>query len=187
MNIGFCITGSFCTHSLILEEIKKLKEKGYKIIPIVSDNVYSLDTRFGCAKKFIEDLENITQEKVIHSIVETEPLGPKNAIDVIVVAPCTGNTLAKLALGLSDNAVTMATKSHMRNNKPVVIGVSSNDALGLNLKNISTLLNSKNIYFIPFRQDSPSGKPKSLVADFSKIEETIKEAMSGTQIEPLLL
>lgn len=187
LTIGFGITGSFCTHDLILNEIKNLVEKGYKIIPILTDKVLTTSTRFGTAQDFILKIENLTGNKVVSTIVEAEPIGPKNLIDILVVAPTTGNTLAKLANAITDNAVTMVFKAHVRNNKPVVIGISSNDALGLNLKNIATLLNTKNIYFVPFAQDDPIKKPKSLIADYSKIEETIEGALKGEQIQPLLI
>ena len=187
LNIGFGITGSFCTHKLILEEIKILVEKGYNIIPILSDSVQKFSTRFGRKENFISEIERITGNVVVSNIVEAEPIGPNNLIDVFVVAPTTGNTLSKLANAITDNAVTMVFKSHVRNNKPVVVGISSNDALGLNLKNIATLLNTKNIYFVPFGQDDPVKKPKSLIADYSKIEDTILSAVKGEQIQPLLL
>ena len=187
LNIGFAITGSFCTHELILNEIKNLTEKGYNIVPIFTENVLNLSTRFGEAEKFYKEIESITKNKPIVSIVEAEPVGPKNLIDILVIAPTTGNTISKLANAITDNAVTMVFKAHVRNNKPVVIGVSSNDALGLNLKNIATLLNTKNVYFVPFGQDDPIKKPKSLIADYSLIEETILSALKGEQIQPLLL
>ena len=187
LNIGFGITGSFCTHKLILEEIKILVEKGYNIIPILSDSVQKFSTRFGRKENFISEIERITGNVVVSNIVEAEPIGPNNLIDVFVVAPTTGNTLSKLANAITDNAVTMVFKSHVRNNKPVVVGISSNDGLGLNLKNIATLLNTKNIYFVPFGQDDPVKKPKSLIADYSKIEDTILSAVKGEQIQPLLL
>ena len=187
LNIGFGITGSFCTHKLILEEIKILVEKGYNIIPILSDSVQKFSTRFGRKENFISEIERITGNVVVSNIVEAEPIGPNNLIDVFVVAPTTGNTLSKLANAITDNAVTMVFKSPVRNNKPVVVGISSNDGLGLNLKNIATLLNTKNIYFVPFGQDDPVKKPKSLIADYSKIEDTILSAVKGEQIQPLLL
>ena len=186
INIGFAITGSFCTHEKILEEIKKLSQKDYNIIPIVTNAVFKTNTRFGDAKNFLKNLETITKNKVISTITDAEPLGPQNKIDILVIAPCTGNTISKLALGITDNAVLMTAKSHQRNNKPIVVGISSNDALGLNLKNIATLLNSKNFFFVPFSQDSPQNKPKSLVANWEKLEETIKSALLGKQLEPLI-
>lgn len=186
-NIGFAITGSFCTHQKILEIIKDLVDKGYNIIPIFSEKVSTTDTRFGTAKDFKDKIINLTNRHPIESIVDAEPLGPKEMIDVLVVAPCTGNTLAKLANAIIDNAVTMATKAHLRNNKPVVIGLSSNDALGLNLKNIATLIVTKNVYFVPFGQDNPEKKPKSLIADYNQIEKTMLEAIAEKQIQPILL
>ncbi|MDD4211117.1 MAG: dipicolinate synthase subunit B [Clostridia bacterium] len=186
-NIGFAITGSFCTHQKILEIIKDLVDKGYNIIPIFSEKVSTTDTRFGTAKDFKDKIINLTNRHPIESIVDAEPLGPKGMIDVLVVAPCTGNTLAKLANAIIDNAVTMATKAHLRNNKPVVIGLSSNDALGLNLKNIATLIVTKNVYFVPFGQDNPEKKPKSLIADYNQIEKTMLEAIAEKQIQPILL
>ncbi len=185
MNIGFAITGSFCTHNEIINEIKKLVEKGYNVLPIVTEKVYTTDTRFGLAKDFINNLEQITGNGVVHNIVGAEPIGPKGMIDVLVVAPCTGNTLAKLANAITDNAVTMTAKSLMRNNKPVVIGVSSNDVLGLNMKNFATLLNTKNVFFVPMRQDDPQKKPKSLIAFWQEIEETIISALKGEQLQPI--
>ena len=186
MKIGLAITGSFCTHEEILNEAKILK-KTYDILPIISDSVKNTDTRFGKAKDFIENLEKITENSVISDIVSAEPIGPNNLIDILVIAPCTGNTLAKLANGISDNAVTMTAKSHMRNYKPIVIGISTNDALGFNLKNIATLLNSKNIFFVPFGQDNANKKPKSLISDYSMIGKTIELALENKQLQPLLI
>ena len=184
-NIGFAITGSFCTHKKILEVIKKLSEN-YNIVPIVTNAVKTINTRFGDNKEFLQQLEEITKNKVVATLVDAEPLGPQNKIDVLVIAPCTGNTLAKLASGITDNAVLMTAKAHQRNNKPIVVGISTNDALGLNLKNIATLLNSKNFFFVPFFQDSPKLKPKSLVAKWELLEETIQKAIKNEQIEPLI-
>lgn len=187
MNIGIAITGSFCTYSQIIKIIKEIKEKGNNIIPIVSKEVLLTNTRFGKASDFIKEIEELTEHKVVSNIVEAEPLGPSNSIDVLAIAPCTGNTLAKLANGLSDDAVTMSAKAHMRNYKPLVIGISTNDALGLNLQNIAKLLNAKNVFFVPFRQDSPESKPKSMIADFSMLYETILKAQKKEQIQPLVL
>ncbi len=186
MNIGFGITGSFCTHNKVLEMIKNLVKSGHNVIPIITETVAKTDTRFGVAEQFLKSLKDITKNEVISNIVQAEPIGPKNMIDILVIAPCTGNTLAKLASAITDNAVIMTAKSLMRNNKSVVIGVSTNDGLGLNLNNIATLLNSKNIYFIPFKQDDPINKPKSLIACWDKTEETIIQAFDKKQIQPLL-
>lgn len=185
MNIGFAVTGSFCTHAEILKQIKNLVDKGHNILPIVTTSVYTTSTRFGSSQDFIKNLVDITKNKVVYDLVGAEPIGPKNLIDILVVAPCTGNTLAKLANAVTDNAVTMTAKSLMRNNKPIVIAVSSNDALGLNMKNLATLLNSKNIYFVPMHQDNPQKKPKSLIAIWGDIEETILNAVKDEQIQPL--
>lgn len=187
MNIGFGITGSFCTHKQILEEIKSLVKKGYNVVPIITEVVKKTDTRFGSAKEFIKSLEETTGNMVIDDIVKAEPLGPKGIIDLIVIAPCTGNTLAKLANAISDNAVTMTAKSLMRNNKPVVVGVSSNDALGQNMQNIAKLMNSKNFYFVPMYQDDTANKPKSMVSKWNLIEETFLQAKEGNQIQPILI
>ena len=186
-NIGMAITGSFCTHDKILEKIEELKNKGYNIIPIFSDKVSTTDTRFGSAKAFRKKIIELTGNIPVENIVEAEPLGPKGMIDALIVAPCTGNTLAKLANAITDNAVTMATKAHLRNNKPVVIAISTNDALGLNLSSIATLMNSKNVYFVPFGQDNPDKKPKSMIADWNLLEETLLKAEENEQIQPVLI
>ena len=187
MNVGFGITASYCTHEQILKSLKQLVESGYNVFPIVTENVLKHNTRFGKAEDFVKKVEIITKNKVITNIVEAEPFGPKNLIDVLVIAPCTGNTLAKLSNAITDNAVTMTAKSIMRNNKPVVIGVATNDGLGLTMCNIAKLLNTKNFYFVPFKQDDPINKPKSVIADWSKIEQTMLQALEQKQIQPLLL
>lgn len=187
LKIGLGITGSFCNFNQIKDVIESLKEQNVKqIIPIVSYNTKNLDTRFYKAKDFIKMLEDNTNEKIIDTIVKAEPIGPKNLVDIIVVCPCTGNTLAKLANGITDTPVTMAIKSHIRNNKPVVLGVSTNDGLGVSFKNIGELLNTKNYYFVPFRQDDYTYKPKSLVLDYSYVIKTIEDAMDGKQIQPVI-
>lgn len=187
LRIGLGITGSFCNFNEVRNVIDSLKEqKVSKIIPIVSNNAKILDTRFYKAKEFIKMLEDNTKENIIDTIVKAEPIGPKNLVDVILICPCTGNTLAKLAYGITDTSVTMAVKSHIRNNKPVVIGVSTNDGLGASLKNIGELMNTKNFYFVPFRQDNYTYKPKSLVLDYSYIVETIEDAMESKQIQPVI-
>lgn len=186
INIGFAVTGSFCTHQLIVGEIKKLKEAGYNIIPIFSPSTASFDTRFGKAANFRAQVEEITENGVIDTLISAEPVGPQNMIDILVIAPCTGNTLSKLANATTDTAPTMVAKAHMRNNKPVVIGISTNDGLGLNMINLAQLVNSKNIYFVPFCQDNYVSKPKSLVADFALLEETIKSALEGQQLQPII-
>lgn len=185
--IGFAMTGSFCTFSKTIEELKKIVKTGAKVIPIMSYNSYNLDTRFGKASDFINEIESITGEKIIHTIQEAEPIGPKKMTDIMVIAPATGNTIAKLANGIIDGPVTMATKSHLRNNNPVVIAISTNDALSSSAENIGKLLNRKHYYFVPFRQDNPITKPRSLVYDFGYLQKTIEYALKNEQIEPIIL
>lgn len=185
-NIGIGITGSFCTHSEIIALIKELKKKKYNIIPILTDNANSVSTRFGSCDKFVENLIEITGNNVITSIVDAEPIGPNNIIDLLLVAPCTGNTLSKLANAITDNAVTMVAKALSRNNKPVVIGISTNDALGLNFRNLATLYNTKNYFFVPFFQDDAKVKPNSLKANWDYVAQTIESAEKGQQIQPIL-
>lgn len=188
LNIGLGITGSFCNFPRIKGLIESLKkEKVNKIIPIVSLVTNTYDTRFFVKDNFLEMLERETGEKIIDNIVDAEPIGPKNMIDVMVIVPCTGNSIAKLANGISDSAVLLATKGHIRNNKPVVIGISTNDGLGANFKNIGMLYDTKNFYFVPFSQDDYEKKPKSLVLDYSKVIDTIKLALNGEQIQPVLV
>ncbi len=185
--VGFAMCGSFCTFSSIIPHIKELKDKGYNVLPIMSEISYATDTRFGTAESFAKKIEDICDRRIIHSIKEAEPIGPKKLLDIMVIAPCTGNTLAKLACGIADSSVTLATKAHLRNERPVVIAVSSNDSLANNAKNIGTLLNLKNYYFVPMKQDDPIGKPRSVVADFSKISDTVELALGGRQIQPIWL
>ena len=185
--IGYAFCGSFCTHGRSLEVMRSLKEKGYDILPIMSETVYNTDTRFGKGCELIRMAENISGNQVIHSIVEAEKLGPKIKLDAMVVAPCTGNTLAKIARGITDTAVTMATKAHLRSDRPTVIALCSNDALSANLQNISILLERKNVYFTPLIQDDPENKPHSLVSEFSLIEKTLEYAIEGKQLRPLFI
>ena len=188
LNIGLGITGSFCNFPKIKGLIDDLKkEKVARIIPIVSSVTKTYDTRFFVKENFLEMLEKETSEKIIDHLVDAEPLGPKDMIDIMIIVPCTGNTVAKLASGITDSAVLMATKGHIRNNKPVVIGISTNDGLGANFKNIGLLYDTKNFYFVPFSQDDYKKKPKSLVLDYSKVMDTIKLARQGEQIQPLLV
>lgn len=187
ITIGYAFCGSFCTMKKSVEVLRELSRYDIKIKPIMSQIVYNTDTRFGKAADFIAEIEDICCEKIIHDIVSAEPIGPKNLLDVIVVAPCTGNSLAKIALGVTDTPVTMAVKAHLRNNKPVVLGIATNDALGASAKNIGLLHNTKNIFFVPYRQDDPVGKNNSLVCDFSLIPETVEKALLGEQIQPLFI
>lgn len=184
--LGFAITGSFCTYASILKEIQKLVENGYEIVPILSPVSASTDTRFGKASDFKTELKSITGREPLETLSAVEPLGPKGLIDALIIAPCTGNTLAKLANAVSDTPVNMAAKSLMRNEKPVIISISTNDALGLNLANIAKLIVAKNVFFVPFGQDDAKNKPKSLISDVSLIEETLLAAEKGTQLQPLL-
>ncbi len=186
MTIGFALCGSFCTYSSAFPAMETLA-KNHKIIPIFSGAAYETNTRFGTAAEHIEKATAICGRSPLHTIPEVEPIGPKKLLDVLVIAPCTGNTLAKLAHGIADTPVTMAAKSHLRNGRPVVIGISTNDALAGAAENIGRLLSRKHYYFIPFRQDDPLGKPTSMVADFGKIEDTVKAASEGRQLQPILL
>ncbi len=185
LRVGFAVCGSFCTFAKAFAELEELVSLGCEITPIMSHNAYTLDTRFGTAQQHAARMFEITGKTVLHEITTTEPIGPKKMFDVLVVAPCTGNTLAKLALGITDTPVCMAVKSHLRNQRPVVIAVSTNDALSGSAKNIGTLRNYKNFYFVPAAQDDPAQKPFSLVADFKKIPQTILEALDGRQIQPV--
>lgn len=186
--IGFCFTGSFCMFSKTIEALERLSIiKGIEITPIMSFNSYNLDTKFGKARDFIEKIESITKKKVIHTIVDAEPIGPKKMFDILIVAPCTGNTISRLACDIIDTPVTMAVKSHLRNLRPVVIGISTNNALSGNAENIGRLLNRKHYYFVPVRQDNPITKPNSLVFDTSYIKWTLEEALDGKQIQPFLI
>ena len=185
--IGFVLTGSFCTFKKTIPQIKKLKNLGADIIPIMSFNSYNLDTKFGKAKDFIKEIEEISEKEIIHTIQDAEPIGPKHLTDIMIVAPASGNTMSKLACDIIDTPATMAVKSHLRNNLPVVVAPSTNNGLAANLVNIGKLINRKNYYFVPFRQDNPITKPRSIVFEPEYIIKTIEEALDGEQIEPILL
>ena len=185
--VGFALCGSFCTLSRVLEEITALKSLGADVVPIMSEAVWSTDTRFGTAEHFKTEVERLTGHGIIHDIKGAEPIGPKKLLDILVIAPCTGNTLAKLASGITDSSVTMAAKAHLRNERPVVIAVSTNDALATAAKNIGPLLSMRNCYFVPFAQDAPFSKTRSCVADFSLIPQTVSDALSGVQLQPMIL
>ena len=187
LRIGFALTGSFCTFARVIQEVQKLTDAGHEVTPILSFAARDTDTRFGKAEDFSRQLEEITGRTPITTLTEAEPIGPKGLFDVLVVAPCTGSTLGRLANGISETPVTLAVKSHLRRNRPVVLAVSTNDALGASLRNIAYLKNAKNIYFVPLSQDDPVSKPNSLVADFTRIDDTITAALAGTQIPPLFL
>lgn len=187
IKLGYAVCGSFCTFSKVLETIKILKDKNYDITPIFSEFAYNTDTRFFEAREYIEKIESICNNKSIKSIKEAEPIGPEKMFDVLVVAPCTGNTLGKLSSGITDTSVTMAVKAHLRNNRPVILGISTNDALGASAQNIGRLMNVRNIYFVPFSQDNPKAKPRSIVCDFTKINETIENSLNSIQIQPIII
>lgn len=179
--------GSFCTFSKTIPQIKKLVSLGYKVLPIMSETAYSTDTRFGKAEEFISEIERITENKVIHTINGAEPIGPKEMCDVLIIAPCTGNTLSKLANGVTDTAVTMAAKSHLRIKRPVLLSIATNDGLGASAQNIGRLLNTKNVFFVPFGQDDPKKKPNSLVAKFELIPDCLEDALERRQYQPVIV
>lgn len=186
--IGLGITASHCTYEEVVPKIKDLRDAGATVIPIITHSVLTAATRFGTGEEWIKKIEALAGEKVVSTIVEAEPFGPKNPLDCMVIAPMTGNTISKLANAQTDSPVLMAAKATLRNGNPVVLGISTNDALGLNGVNIMRLLNSKNIYFIPFGQDDPYKKPNSLIADFTKMVATVEEAIHRKkQIQPLLI
>ena len=184
--IGCAMTGSFCTFKPVFEAWRALKAAGAELFPIMSFNACALDTRFYPAREAVEIFEEISGRKIINSITQAEPIGPKKLLDLLVIAPCTGNSLAKLANGVCDTPVTLAMKSHLRNERPVLIAVSTNDALAIAAKNIGLLMSMKHIYFVPFCQDSPDGKPRSCVACFEMIPESASEALKGHQIQPFV-
>ena len=184
--IGFAMCGSFCTFQKALDAAKNLKSAGADIIPIMSETAYSTDTRFGTALNFRKELEEITGRQILHTVYETEPIGPKKLLDALVILPCTGNTLAKLSNAVADSSVTLAAKAHLRNKRPLVIGVSTNDGLGAAAENIGRLLARKHCFFIPFGQDDYIHKPNSLVADFTKLNKTINDALENKQFQPIL-
>lgn len=186
MNIGFAVCGSFCTYHEVFPVMEALTQM-HTVIPIFSDVSYTTDSRFGTHKDHIKKAEQICGREVLHTIPQVEPIGPKGLLDALVIAPCTGNTLAKLAHSIADGPVTMAAKSHLRNGRPVIVAVSTNDALAGAAENIGKLLGRKHYYFVPFGQDSPEKKPTSMVADFTKIPDTLALAMEGKQIQPVIL
>lgn len=187
MTIGFALTGSFCTFSQVLPQLEKLTDQYPRVIPIFSRVAATTDSRFGLARDFVALAETICGESALTTIEAVEPIGPKKLLDALIIAPCTGNTLGKLANGIADGPVTMAAKSHLRNGRPVILGISTNDALAGSAVNIGKLLARKHFYFIPFAQDDPLGKPTSMVADFTKLPQTVAFALEGKQIQPLVL
>ena len=185
--IGFAICGSFCTFSKVMPQVKLLTDMGAEVYPIMSEISYSTDTRFGKAEDFRNYLLEVTKKPLINSVKLAEPIGPKGYLDALVIAPCTGNTLAKIANGVTDSAVSMAAKANLRNEKPLIIAISTNDGLGANARNLGMLLTRRNVYFVPFGQDDCEGKPQSLVADMSLILPSIEAALDkGRQIQPIL-
>lgn len=185
--VGFVMTGSFCTFKTTIPYMKKIIEEKAEIVPIMSFNAYNLDTKFGKSADFISEIENITHKKIIHTITDAEPIGPKKMTDIMVIAPCTGNTIAKLVNGITDTPATMAAKSHLRNNNPLVIAPSTNDGLSGNASNIGVLLNRTNYFFVPFKQDNPITKPRSIVFDVTYLIKTLETALDREQIQPILL
>ena len=186
MTIGFALCGSFCTYDRVFPVMERLG-KSYELIPIFSQSAYSTDSRFGNAEAHIARAEAICGRPGLHTLAEVEPIGPKKMLDALIIAPCTGNTLAKLAHSIADGPVTMAAKSHLRNGRPVIIAISTNDALAGAAENIGKLLSRKHYYFVPFGQDDAFGKPTSIVGDFSKIPQALEMALEGKQLQPLLL
>lgn len=184
--IGFAMCGSFCTLDKCIDELELLCLMGYEVLPVMSEICYTTDTRFGTAKSKTERVEEICTNKIVHTVYGAEPIGPRELLEALIIAPCTGNTLAKLAQGVTDSSVTMAAKAHLRNHRPLIIALATNDALSANLKNIGKLLEKKYVFFVPFGQDDAAKKPDSMIADFSLIADTLAEAMKGKQIQPIL-
>lgn len=185
--IGYAFCGSFCTHARSLLELERLASEGFELLPIMSENAYSTDTKFGSAAPFRERVEKITKREIIHTIKDAEPLGAVRPLDALIISPCTGNTLAKIAHGITDTAVTMAAKAHLRCDRPLLIALATNDGASQNLANLSTLLLRKSVYFVPLCQDDPTGKPHSLVADFGKLREAFDKMKEGKQMRPLFI
>ena len=185
--IGFAMCGSYCTHKYALAELERLISDGYEVLPIISENVSSTNTRFGKAEDLKNRLYDLTGYYPIDTVVDAEPLGPKVKLDALIICPCTGNTLAKMAQGITDTAVTMAAKAHLRSNRTLIIALASNDALSANLKNLSVMLNRKNVFFVPMEQDDPEKKPHSLVASFPLLKNTFDEALQGRQYQKIFI
>ncbi|MFT9055217.1 MAG: dipicolinate synthase subunit B [Ethanoligenens sp.] len=186
MTVGFALTGSFCTFAAVIPQIEVLTKAGHTVIPILSPISYSSDTRFGEAAAFRRQIETLSGQKILHTMQEVEPIGSKKMLDILVVAPCTSNTIGKLANGINDTPVTMACKSHLRNGRPVVLAISTNDALGLSARNIGTLQAFRDFYFVPYGQDNVEKKPRSMVAHFDLILPTVEAAAKGDQLQPIL-
>lgn len=187
ITLGYAMTGSFCTFEKSIVQMKRLIESGFDVLPIMSENAYSISTRFGKARDIVTRVEDITGKSVIHTITAAEPIGPKELCDLLIVAPCTGNTLSKLALGVTDTPVAMAVKSQLRIGAPVLLAIASNDALGASAENIGKLMNRKNVYFVPMAQDDPHHKPNSLVADFDLLPDAAASALVSRQLQPVFV
>ena len=187
VRLGFALTGSHCCLNDVIPQLRTLMNEGAEILPIISNSVATTDTRFGSSEKWKREIKEITGKDAYETMVETEPIGPQKLLDVLLVAPCTGNTLAKLANGITDGPVLLSIKAQLRNQRPVVLGISTNDGLSMNAKNIGLLLNVKNLYMVPFGQDNPISKPNSLMARWDKITDTVVEALKGRQYQPVLV
>lgn len=185
--LGFAFCGSFCTMAAALSSMEMLISRGYEIQPIMSDNAYTIDTRFHRASDFVRRVEAVAKREIIHTVAAAEPLGPKSPLEGLIIAPCTGNTLAKLAGGITDTAVTMATKAHLRQDRPTLIALATNDALSSNLSNLGRLITRRSVYLVPMRQDDPVGKPHSLVARMSDIPDCWEAVMRGEQKRPIFI
>ena len=185
--VGFAVCGSFCTHDKAMGALEQVKARFARVVPIVSECTAGTDTRLGAAHDLMREMERICDHRVISSIKEAEPIGPKKLLDLLIIAPCTGNTLGKLAAGIADSSVTMAAKAHLRNGRPLLLAPSTNDGLAASAASIGALLARKYIYFVPFGQDDPEKKPASLVADFSQVADAARAALEGNQLQPLLL
>ena len=184
--IGYAICGSFCNHNKALEVLKQFAANDEEILPILSENSYNISTRFGIAEDFRKAVEDITKNKIIHTIEDSEPIGPMYKLNALIIAPCSGNTLAKMAHGITDTSVTMAAKAHLRNQKPLIIGLCTNDGLSSNTANIGIMLNKKNVYFVPFYQDDIDLKPTSLVCDMKLVYKTYQLSLEQKQIQPII-
>ena len=185
--IGYAICGSFCTHAVTLKVMRELVSRGEELLPIVSEIVYTTDTRFGNAADLLREVREICGRDIIHTVKDAEPLGPAVHLESLIIAPCTGNTLAKMARGITDGAVTMAAKAHLRSDRPLLIALASNDAMSANLESIATMLRRKNVYFTPLKQDDPERKPHSLIADFARVTESLDAMREGRQLRPLFV
>lgn len=187
VTLGYALCGSFCTLRQSIDELRRIAEEGYRILPIMSQNAYTTDTRFGRASDFVWEVEDICSAKILKSIVEVEPIGPKKLVDLLIISPCTGNTLGKLANGITDTSVTMAAKSALRIGLPVLLAPATNDAMAASAQNIGRLLNTKHVFFVPIRQDNPEKKPSSLVADFGQTLPAALAALEGRQLQPVFI